>query len=262
MFAGRGPFHRRTWFVATTAVVWVVAAAPATMAQPEFTTPTFAGHYADPAGIAPLYPAGGDADAEGNRYIADSGGDRVVRIDPAGEMTVVLDRGLDKPRSLALDPDGGSAWVLDTRDNQIVQVSIGGQVLKVFGGGGLIKAAFGITADTTGVYVADTYRNRVIKVAKTDGRPTVDADHVRREDAVTSARRHRGLRWQRVRGRHRPRARRGARPRHGWVHPHLRIAGQGPGAVRGTPRPRQRRVRGVLGRRGTQRPDPARHRFG
>jgi DNA-binding beta-propeller fold protein YncE len=170
MFAGRGPVRRRTWFVATTAVVWVVTAVPASMAQPAFTTPTFAGHYADPAGIAPLYPAGGDADAEGNRYIADSGGDSVVRIDAAGEITVVLDQGLDKPRSLALDPDGGSVWVLDTRDNQIVQVSVGGQVLKVFGGGGLIKAAFGITADTTGVYVADTYHNRVIKVAKTDGR--------------------------------------------------------------------------------------------
>jgi tripartite motif-containing protein 71 len=134
-----------------------------------FATPSFVGVYADAGGVAPLYPAGGDADGAGNIYIADSGGDRVVRIDPTGSVSVVLDQGLDRPRALALDADGASLWVLDTRDNQIVQVSLDGTVLKTFGGDGLIKAAFGIATDATGVYVADTYHDRVIEIAKSDG---------------------------------------------------------------------------------------------
>jgi tripartite motif-containing protein 71 len=163
----------RAWvavaLVAPSLLVGISSARAAGSSASSFTSPLFVGVYAEPAGVAPLYPAGGDADGVGNIYIADSGGDRVVRIDEAGTTTVVLDHGLDKPRALALDADGASVWVLDTRDNQIVQVALDGTVLKTFGGGGFIKAAFGIATDVSGVYVADTYHNRVIKVAETDG---------------------------------------------------------------------------------------------
>jgi tripartite motif-containing protein 71 len=153
--------------VAASAVLFL--GTPTSRADPVFTAPSFLGTYQDPGGIAPMYPAGGDADQVGNRYVADSGGDRILRIDADNAVSVVLDQGLDKPRALALDPDGLSLWVLDTRDNQILDVSLAGQVVRTFGGGGFIKAAFGIAASTGGVFVADTYHNRVIEVAKTDG---------------------------------------------------------------------------------------------
>jgi len=167
---GRGAASLLRACVATLIVSTVpVAGTRLAAAQAVFAPPTYVASYEDPGGVAPLYPAGGDADGSGNRYIADSGGDRIVRFDAAGVMTVVLDVGLDRPRALALDPDGTSLWVLDTRDNQILDVSLDGQVVKTFGGGGLIKAAFGIAAGAGGVYVADTYHNRVIEVAKGDG---------------------------------------------------------------------------------------------
>lgn len=150
-------------------VTAVAGAVPRAAVVVSFTAPGFLGLYADPGGIAPLYPAGGDADDVGNRYVSDSGGDRIVRFDANGVMSVVLDQGLDKPRALALDPDGTSIWVLDTRDNQVVEVSVVGKVLNTFGGAGYVKSAFGIAADASGVYVADTYNQRVIKIAKNDG---------------------------------------------------------------------------------------------
>lgn len=140
---------------------------PATAAT--FTPPAFVGVYANQGGVAPMYPAGGDADGAGNRYLTDSGGDRIIRVDAQGTQSVVLDIGLDKPRALALDPSDGTLWVTDTRDNQVVHLTTGGKVLDTFGGAGYVKSAFGIAADTTGVYVADTYNYRIMKIAKGTG---------------------------------------------------------------------------------------------
>jgi DNA-binding beta-propeller fold protein YncE len=134
-----------------------------------FVVPAYAGAYAAPGGVAPLYPAGGDADASGTRYVVDSGGDRVVRFAPDGTMTQILKTGLDKPRALALDPDPTKLWVADTRDNQVLQISVTGTILRTFGGTGSLKAPFGIAADASGVYVADTYDYRVVKLRASDG---------------------------------------------------------------------------------------------
>jgi tripartite motif-containing protein 71 len=151
----------------------LVVTDPASAAAPVLSAfsdnPSYVGQISDSGGVAPMYPAGGDSDPAGNRYVADSGGDRILRIDPEGVMTVVSATGWQRPRDLALDSDPGNIWVADTTDNQIVELTTSGTILKTFGGAGYVKAPFGIDADASGVYVADTYNNRVIKIAKSDG---------------------------------------------------------------------------------------------
>src|SRR5262245_66553347 len=84
----------------------VISTASGTHAAPTFTAPTYVGRYEDPAGIAPLYPAGGDADAAGNVYVADSGGDRIVRLDPKGTRRGGREQGQVRTRSSALRRHG------------------------------------------------------------------------------------------------------------------------------------------------------------
>jgi DNA-binding beta-propeller fold protein YncE len=129
----------------------------------------YTGQYSDPEGVAPLTPAGGVTDADGNRYVADSGADKIVRLSPGGQQSTVSATGWQRPRDITLDPSTGRLWVTDTTDNQIVSLERDGRVVSTFGGAGYVKAPFGIAVDDGGVYVADTYNNRVFKLRKSDG---------------------------------------------------------------------------------------------
>lgn len=153
---------RATGLAAALAVV--LGAAPAVAAA----VPAYVGQISDPAGVAPLYPAGAVADAAGNTYVADSGGDRVVKIDASGGQSTVSSGGYNRPRDVALDTDAGRLWVADTTDNQLVLITTAGATVRTLGGIGL-KAPFGIFADATHLYVADTYNQRIVKVDKVTG---------------------------------------------------------------------------------------------
>lgn len=161
--------HQRNRLVALAALACLVAALSVVPGGSEADAGTvaysYAGMYFDPAGVAPLYPAGGDSDGSGNRYVADSGGDRIVKLNASGVQSVVSTSGWNKPRDLVLDTDGTSLWVADTTDNQIVEISTLGAPLHTFGGtAAFTKAPFGIAVDATGVFVADTYNSRVFKM--------------------------------------------------------------------------------------------------
>lgn len=131
--------------------------------------PQYEAQISAPGGVAPLYPAGGVADGAGNRYLADSGGSRIVKIDSGGTQTTVLESGLNDPRKIVFDTAGSDLWVADTSDSQVLRITTTGSVVSTFGGTSVFKTPYGLDNDTTGVYVADTYNNRVRKIDKTTG---------------------------------------------------------------------------------------------
>lgn len=124
------------------------------------------GRLADPAGISPFYPAGGDKlEGPNPTYIASSGSDDIARIDTNGSITELGVVGLNRPRDVEVVSD--RLWILDTLDNQVVSTDLSGVVQKEFSPG--LKSAFGIAADAAGPVVADTYNNRVIRLDPVTG---------------------------------------------------------------------------------------------
>ena len=148
-----------------------------------------------PATTAQLVtPAGICADASNNLFIADSGNNRVVRIDAVtGLLTLVAGNGaassngdggpavaasLSHPMGVALD-SGGNLFISESQGNRIRRVdgqtgvitTIAGTGISSFGGdsGPATSAAFnlpgGIAFDSTGnLYFADMGNNRVRRI--------------------------------------------------------------------------------------------------
>jgi DNA-binding beta-propeller fold protein YncE len=129
--------------------------------------PTYDSKIFAAGGIAPVYPAGGATDASGNRFIADSGGSRIVKIDPSGTQTVVSAASTwNDPRDLDFDDGDASAntlWVVNTSASTVVQLRTDGTILKTYSG---FLTPYGLSNDASGVYVADTYNQRVVKIDK------------------------------------------------------------------------------------------------
>ena len=139
-------------------------------------------------------PAGICADASNNLFIADSGNNRVVRIDAVtGLLTLVTGTGtasssgdggpaaaasVSHPMGVALD-SAGNLFISESQGNRIRRVdaqtgvitTIAGTGISSFGGDGgpATSAAFnlpgGIAFDSTGaLYVADMGNNRVRRI--------------------------------------------------------------------------------------------------
>ncbi len=130
----------------------------------------------EPAGVAPLYPAGGQGAAGNARFVADSGGNRVVKVTGTGTSPTIEDiaTGLNNPRNISTDVgDPQVLWVTNTGDNQVLKLTTAGAIMKFYGKGtsnvNYLKSPFGIANDASGVYVADTYNNRIVKLNKNTG---------------------------------------------------------------------------------------------
>lgn len=157
-----------TLFVADTYNNRVQVFSVATGPPPPPTIPSYARQISASGGVAPLYPAGGTADASGTRYVADSGGSRIVKLAADGTQTTVNDVGWNDPRDIELDTDG-TLWALDTSDHQVVHLTTAGTVLATFGGTGKLNQPYGLSVGATAIFVADTYSQRVVALSKTDG---------------------------------------------------------------------------------------------
>jgi sugar lactone lactonase YvrE len=150
-----------------------------------------------PAVIAELnFPAGLLLDRQGNLYIADSGNNRVRRVDTSGIITTVAGAGtsgfsgdggpateaeLKHPHDVALD-DAGNLYIADSHNWRIRMVDTDGIITTVAGtgsigmsgdGGPAVMAELfdpqGLTLDKKGnLYIADM-RNHVVRRVDTSG---------------------------------------------------------------------------------------------
>ncbi len=120
-------------------------------------------------------PEGVTVDANGNLFIADTGNDRIRRVDTNGMITTVATAA--DPTGVALDADG-DVYISETQQNYILKADTAGNSAIVAGngnyaytgdGGAATNASLwnpaGVAVDAAGnLYIADTENNRIRKV--------------------------------------------------------------------------------------------------
>jgi len=133
-----------------------------------FGTPAFSGDGGPATKAALNHPYAVAVDTNGNVYIADTGNDRVRKVDFLGTITTVADS-LSGPRGVAVDR-AGVLYISDTGHNQVLRgktVIAGSGVCCDAGDGGFATAArlnapAGIAVDAAGnVYFADSGNSAV-----------------------------------------------------------------------------------------------------
>jgi len=156
---------------------------------------TVAGGYlgdGGPATNASLnYPKGTTLHVSGNLFIADSGNQRIRKVDTKGIIATVAGNGitvysgdggpatnasLSYPSGVAVDTSG-NLFIADSQNNRIREVGTNGIITTVAGGGdnypgdggaatnAELNNAIGVAVDATGnLFIADQYNNRIRKV--------------------------------------------------------------------------------------------------
>lgn len=122
-------------------------------------------------------PTGIAVDAEGNRYIADSGNNRVRRVSSTGIISTVAGTGdagftgdngpsaaaqLNRPRSVAADAQG-NIFIADSANHAVRRVSPGGVITTV--PAQVNDPEYVAVAPDGTIYVADAGNNRVVRIS-------------------------------------------------------------------------------------------------
>jgi DNA-binding beta-propeller fold protein YncE len=132
------------------------------------------------------YPRGIKIDSEGNLYVADSGNNRICKIDVTGFITGVPGADLSSPSGVALD-SAGTIYVASS-GNHLIKKAMAGLLVNIAGDGtygfadGTGTAARfynpkDIVTDSVGnLYVADTENNRIRKITPAGVVSTIAGD--------------------------------------------------------------------------------------
>ncbi|HZQ38905.1 MAG TPA: protein kinase [Dehalococcoidia bacterium] len=136
-------------------------------------------------------PQGIAVDRQGNRYLADTGHERILRVEPGGKVTRLAGAGVigdadgmgtgarfNTPEAIAVDA-AGNLYVADTDNNRIRKIAPDGTVLTLGDAAAAGPAALHhpehVAVDAAGnVYVTDRDDNRIRRIAP-DGAVTVFA---------------------------------------------------------------------------------------
>ena len=121
-------------------------------------------------------PFGVAANAAGDIWASDTGGNRITEFNASGRPLAVIGAGvgLDQPEGIALGPTG-NVWVADTGNDRVVELSPGGRRLASFGAKGSGNAqldqpvALAVSANGATVYVADQNNNRIEEFTQAGG---------------------------------------------------------------------------------------------
>lgn len=137
-------------------------------------------------------------DSAGNLYVADSGNNRVRKIDASGTITTVagsrargfagdggnaLEARLNMPVALALGADG-TIFIADAGNNRVRAVDPQGTIRTVAGGGigdggdprqAVLNLPYGVAMDAHGrLYIADTQHHRIRRVTVGEENPRIE----------------------------------------------------------------------------------------
>ena len=106
-------------------------------------------------------------DTSGNIYIADALNNRVVKVTPQGNASVlsisISGTGLSRPQGITVDASG-NLYIADTFNNRVVEVSPSGSGSIVSTGSVTLSNPSGVAVDPSGnIFIADTYNNRIVE---------------------------------------------------------------------------------------------------
>jgi sugar lactone lactonase YvrE len=116
-----------------------------------------------------ITPAGVATDLNGNVYVADSVGNKVLKGASSGTTLTTLFGGLNNPGQVAVD-NAGNVYVANTGGSSIIEANSAGTQIAVITGNTLmstpLSAPKGVAIDPYGnLFVADTGNNRVVRVS-------------------------------------------------------------------------------------------------
>jgi uncharacterized protein (TIGR03437 family) len=143
----------------------------------------FTGEAASAVLVALNNPVGLAADAAGNVYIAEAGGNRIRRVTADGNLTTIAGAGipgfagddgpapsalLNGPSGVALDA-AGNLFLADTQNHRLREILSTGWIRTLAGDGNpgaVLWSPRAVATDTAGnVYLADSLNHRVLRIA-------------------------------------------------------------------------------------------------
>ena len=112
-------------------------------------------------------PRGVAIDSQGNLYIADTGNNRIVKLDQSGNASAVSTGlfSLSRPAGVALDLNG-DLYIADAGNNRVLEIAAaGGQAFVINTTGFSLSNPSSVSIDKSNtLYIADTGNNRIVKL--------------------------------------------------------------------------------------------------